>query len=181
MLASILAVDLNNAIGNFNPDTFGLCWKIKEDLQMFSQVSKKFKNVVAGTTTFNLLPNLKDREVFRLTKEPKNSFDITLTELTESTDDFLIIGGKETFISTIPFCEYIFLTRIHNKFPNCEITINIDDLTSHYEIVFNVVIATINKTLLNFQLLENTKISNKSSSKFVKNIYLQSIDSILNS
>lgn len=181
MLTSILAIDLNNAIGNFNPDTFGLCWKIKEDLQMFSQVSKEFKNVVAGTTTFNLLPNLKDREVFRLTKTPTKPFDITLPELTKNTDNFLIIGGKETFISTLPFCEYIFLTKIHNKFSNCEITIDIDDLTSHYEIVFNVIIATINKTLLSFQLLENTKISNKSSRKFVKNIYLQSIDVILNS
>jgi len=144
MLSMILATDLNGGIGTTDKSNKGLCWHVKEDMQRFILTSKQYKQLVAGTTTYNLLKNLPERILYRLTDLPYTHNDLSLIDLiSESeTSNFLVIGGKQTYLSVKPFCTKIYLSEIQHSFTNCTVFMDKIELLNGFKQLNSTTIKT---------------------------------------
>lgn len=139
-MKAIVAVDLNWGIGCGGK----LLQSIPEDMKFFKE--KTIGNVVVmGRETFESLPGknpLKDRINIVLSRSESfnddrliicNSIDETLKELQKyENDKIFIIGGESVYKQFLPYCDELYVTKIHNKyeadrfFPNIDIMSNWD-------------------------------------------------------
>lgn len=120
----IVAVDKNMGIGcNGN-----LLARIPEDMEFFKKTTLN-KIVLMGHSTFISLPNskaLSGRTNIILTREKGLSYpgaiicnsikDFSLKARSFNTEDIFVIGGQAIYEQFLPFCEYIYMTKIDKTF-----------------------------------------------------------------
>lgn len=135
-MRAIVAVDENWAIGKDNE----LLFHISEDLKRFKDLTTGCF-VIMGRNTFESLPNQKPligriNIVLSRNLDFKQSGFITLHSLSDvlylqknilNDDDLWVIGGEKIYNLLLPYCNEVFLTKVHTKvdgankfFPNLD-------------------------------------------------------------
>lgn len=130
MKLSIFATDLNSAIGNSAREN-GLPWEdISEDFKHFREVTKLYKYVVMGRTTWEAIfkklgKPLPGRENIILSTtmiDPPHSDVKIFTTVKEilgylEGKDFCVIGGAKTYEVFAPFVDIMVITTVHERYP----------------------------------------------------------------
>lgn len=130
----VVAVDKNMGIG-CNGD---LLARIPEDMEFFKRITLN-KIVLMGHCTFRSLPDsraLSGRTNIVLTKEEGLSYpgaivcnslkDFSLIAQFCNSEDIFIIGGQTIYEQFLPFCEYVYITKIDQTFKADRFFPNID-------------------------------------------------------
>ena len=137
MLSIIVAIDMNNVIGNKNK----LPWHIPEDLKYFKKITEG-KTVVMGRKTYESIGKpLPNRENVILTRDKDYEVDgckviLSKDELEHEGKDVFIIGGSEIFKLFLGDIEKLYITHIQDVFSgDCYFpTISSDDWQEIYKI-----------------------------------------------
>jgi dihydrofolate reductase len=121
MLAIIVAVDENNAIGKDNK----LLWHISEDLKHFKSITNGHP-VIMGRKTFESIGKpLPNRTNIIVTHNHQlvapgciivSSLENALTKASEIDDNKFIIGGASIFEQTVRIADTIYLTIVHKRY-----------------------------------------------------------------
>ncbi len=119
-LSIVVAVSENNAIGKNNE----LLWHLPADLKHFKNTTTGH-TIIMGRKTFDsigrALPNRRNIVITRQAAmqvegvEFVNSLNEAL-ELCKDKEQAFIIGGGEIYRQALPFCDKIYLTRVHQYF-----------------------------------------------------------------
>jgi dihydrofolate reductase len=119
-LSIVVAVSENNAIGKNNE----LLWHLPADLKHFKNITTGH-TIIMGRKTFDsigrALPNRRNIVITRQASlavegvEFVNSLNEAL-ELCIDKEQAYIIGGAEIYRQALPFCDRIYLTRVHQYF-----------------------------------------------------------------
>jgi dihydrofolate reductase len=135
-MKSIVAVDQNWAIGREGK----LLAHLPGDLKYFREKTLN-KVVVMGRATLESLPNgkpLPDRVNIVLSTNPDFMADCivcrSLEELFQilkkyDKDDIFVIGGEKVYKQLLPYCDSVFVTKIHASFPADKYFVNLDKHT----------------------------------------------------
>ena len=135
MISAIAAIDENYGIGYKNE----LLCHIKEDLKHFRELTNN-SIIVMGRKTWESLPTkpLPNRinvvitnsvESTKITEyKDKSAFTVFMNlnraknalNILGKTYNIFIIGGGLTYKELLPFCDYVYLTRIHKSFENID-------------------------------------------------------------
>ena len=126
MISAIVAVDNNWGIG-YNGD---LLEKIPEDMKYFKELTTN-NVVVMGRKTWDSLPKnpLPDRTNIIISNKGnlllengaiRLSLDDLLLGITDFEDDVFVIGGGQIYKELLPYCEKVYLTRIHKSLDNVD-------------------------------------------------------------
>lgn len=124
-ISAIVAVAENNVIGRDNE----LLWHIPDDFKHFKKTTMG-KPMVMGRKTFESLPGLLpgrphiviSRSGFTaegiipaasLEEGIEKAKDIAAKD---SQDEIFIIGGAQIYAQALPFCDRLYLTRVHKSF-----------------------------------------------------------------
>lgn len=125
-LSIIVATDLNGGIG-YKGD---LLFKIKEDLKRFKELTTG-KTIIMGRKTYESLPNgaLPNRHNIVITTSNrvntinptkslifKNNIEELIEEYKDSEEEVFVIGGGFIYKQFLPYCNKIYLTRVHGEF-----------------------------------------------------------------
>lgn len=141
MLSIIAAVNESYVIGKDNK----LPWHIPDDLKRFKKLTTG-KTIVMGRKTFESLPGvLPNRKHIIITENMSYTYDSDNVEIVHnikdilkyknSEDDVFIIGGGKIYAEFLPYCEKLYLTKVHSNqtgdtyFPKFDI--------NNYEIIEN--------------------------------------------
>ena len=135
MIAAIVAVDDNFGIGSNNE----LLAHIPEDLKNFKKLTEN-NIVIMGRKTYDSLPNkpLPNRTNVVITSSPKQnesspffiSMDSAKELIQSSVTDCFIIGGGMIYKEFLPYCDKVYLTKIHHSYENVDTYFqNIDDMS----------------------------------------------------
>ncbi|MDO5517261.1 MAG: dihydrofolate reductase [Clostridium sp.] len=142
MLSLIVAIADENVIGKDNK----LIWHISEDLKRFKAITSGHK-MLMGRKTFESLPGvLPNREHIIITRNKDFSVDSERVSVIHDLDSFIneykssdeevfVIGGAEIYKELLPYCNKLYLTRIHNSFEGDTFfpEVNLDDYTISFE------------------------------------------------
>ena len=124
-ISAIVAFDDDGAIGTKT----GLPWHLPADLKRFRQVTWN-KPIVLGRATYRMIGRpLPGRANIVLTRDPRfhaegclvaHSLEEAITIAREEarergTGEILIAGGAEVYRQAWPFCERVYLTRVHGR------------------------------------------------------------------
>lgn len=135
MISAIVAVDNNWGIG-YNGD---LLEKIPEDMKYFKELTTN-NVVVMGRKTWDSLPKkpLPDRTNIIISNKGnlllengaiRLSLDDLLLGIADFEDDVFVIGGGQIYKELLPYCEKVYLTKIHKSFDNVDTYFpNLDEL-----------------------------------------------------
>ena len=141
MISAIVAVDNNWGIG-YNGE---LLEKIPEDMKYFKELTTN-NVVVMGRKTWDSLPKkpLPNRLNMVITNQTKSSsgcdlvngeyMKLSLKNLILQLEyinnvNYFIIGGGQIYKELLPYCEKIYLTKIHKSFDNVDTYFpNLDEL-----------------------------------------------------
>ena len=135
MISAIVAVDNNWGIG-YNGE---LLEKIPEDMKYFKELTTN-NVVVMGRKTWDSLPKkpLPDRTNIIISNKGnlllengaiRLSLDDLLLGITDFEDDVFVIGGGQIYKELLPYCEKVYLTKIHKSFDNVDTYFpNLDEL-----------------------------------------------------
>ena len=128
MISAIVAVDNNWGIG-FNGD---LLEHIPEDLKYFKELTTSHV-VVMGSKTWDSLPRkpLKDRLNVVISRQPREvlgdmSIRISMEEAKSrisavpQDEEWFIIGGGTIYKELLPFCDRVYVTKIHKNHENVD-------------------------------------------------------------
>lgn len=123
MISIIAAIAENNIIGGDNK----LLWNIPDDLKRFKNLTSNH-TIIMGRKTFESLPGvLPNRHHIVLTRDKNytiNSDSVTivynLKEIVDkyenSVEEVFVIGGGEIYLSFLPYCKNLYLTKVHKDF-----------------------------------------------------------------
>ena len=124
MISAIVAADEKWGIGKDGK----LLVSIPEDLKRFKAITKH-NVVVMGRKTWESLPNkpLPDRvnlvitNSYRPDKEYRNTIFCTMDDakrfmIKHPITKFFVIGGGEIYKQLLPYCRYVYLTKIYNTY-----------------------------------------------------------------
>ena len=123
MISIIAAIAENNIIGGDNK----LLWNIPDDLKRFKNLTSNH-TIIMGRKTFESLPGvLPNRHHIVLTRDKNytiNSDSVTivynLKEIVDkyenSVEEVFVIGGGEIYLSFLPYCKNLYLTKVHKEF-----------------------------------------------------------------
>ena len=127
---AITAMDLDHAIG----DDQGLLWHLPRDLKHFKKTTDG-RTVIVGRKTFELMPNLPNREVIvvsqKIRSDDKVNYYTSIEEAIDSApDDVYIIGGRMIYQAAIPYLTDLIITLVHTRinkdhliyFPDIDLT-----------------------------------------------------------
>ena len=127
---AIAAMDLDHAIG----DDQGLLWHLPRDLKHFKNTTDGC-TVIVGRKTFELMPNLPNREVIvvsqKIRSDDKVSYYTNIEEAIDSTpDDVYIIGGRMIYQAAMEYLTDLIITLVHTRikkdhlvyFPDIDLT-----------------------------------------------------------
>jgi dihydrofolate reductase len=122
-LIGIAAVAKNGALGRKGK----IPWHYSEDFKFFKKITSGHA-VVAGLTTFEGLPPLKDRLMILLSFEPiprKDVVNVTSVEqilLLEKymKDPLFIIGGASVYKAFVPHIDCWWITRVPDEPEDCD-------------------------------------------------------------
>lgn len=121
MLSLIAAINENYVIGKDNK----LPWHISEDLKRFKKLTTG-KALIMGRKTFESLPGiLPNRKHIIITKNMNYIYDNDNVEIVhnindilkykDSEDEVFIIGGGKIYAEFLPYCEKLYLTKVHSN------------------------------------------------------------------
>ena len=121
MISMIVAVDNTNNESGIGKDGM-LKWHIPEDLKFFKQFTLN-KTLIVGRKTFENLPQLKNRKIMVLTNNPTlidnetyfDLDDIKKTIFNDKLNEFVIIGGKQSYELFIDSIDYAVVNEITFK------------------------------------------------------------------
>ncbi len=145
MIKLIVAYDENMLIGKDND----LPWNIKDDLEHFKNTTLN-KNILLGKTTYEMIPSLKNRNIFVLSYEKNLHYKNEVTVIDDYQDiirrfgnnykeDIYICGGESIYNLFIPFVDEMIISHIKGKyqgnkyFPNW----NEEEFINYKNISFN--------------------------------------------
>lgn len=123
MLSLIVAIAENNVIGKDNK----LIWHISEDLKRFKSITSG-NTMIMGRKTFESLPGvLPNRKHIIVTRDNKYTVDSDQVSVIHDLDSFIkaheksdeeifVIGGAEIYKQVLPYCNKLYLTKVHNSF-----------------------------------------------------------------
>jgi dihydrofolate reductase len=121
MLAIIVAVDENNAIGKDNK----LLWHITEDLRYFKSITNGHP-VIMGRKTFESMGRvLPGRTNIIISRNPQfavagcsvvASLDEAIAVASAIDDNQFIIGGASVYRDALDVADTIYLTVVHNRY-----------------------------------------------------------------
>ena len=119
IIAAIVAIDLNHAIGKYNQ----LLWHLPADLKFFKQTTMGCP-IIMGRKTYQsigrLLPGRKNIIITR-----NEDFKIEGAEIYQSLNDAIsecdsekvfVIGGAEIYTLAMPMIKELYITIVKNKF-----------------------------------------------------------------
>ena len=132
MLSIIVAIDLNNAIGNKN----GLLWHISQDLKYFKSVTTSHPVIMGRNTYYSIgrpLPGrrnivvsgkgLSEEETERALSAIKSGSNTLFEQCRdleslvktakESEEEFFVIGGGQLYNTLFKYADRLYITRIH--------------------------------------------------------------------
>lgn len=123
MLSIIVATNINGGIGKEND----LLFHIKEDLKRFKDITSG-STIIMGRKTYESLPNgaLPNRTNIVISRspggiEPKDNL-IIINELcavimgyVNTREEAFVIGGGEIYKQLLPYCDKIYLTKVHSR------------------------------------------------------------------
>lgn len=120
IISAIVAISENNVIGHDNQ----LPWYLPADLKYFKKTTLHHP-VIMGRKSFESIGRpLPKRQNIVITKNPfyiangisvAHSLEESIEIASESgTDEVFVIGGAEIFNLALPFCDRIYLTRVHD-------------------------------------------------------------------
>lgn len=128
---AIAAMDLDHAIG----DDQGLLWHLPRDLKHFKKTTDG-RTVIVGRKTFELMPNLPNREVIvvsqKIRSDDKVNYYTSIEEAIDSTpDDVYIIGGRMIYQAAMEYLTDLVITLVHTRiekdnliyFPDIDLTL----------------------------------------------------------
>lgn len=121
MLSIIAAVNESYIIGKDNK----LPWHIPDDLKRFKKLTTG-KTIVMGRKTFESLPGvLPNRKHIIITENMNYTYDNDNVEIVHNIKDILkykdckdeifIIGGGKIYAEFLPYCEKLYLTKVHSN------------------------------------------------------------------
>lgn len=121
MLSLIAAINENYVIGKDNK----LPWHISEDLKRFKKLTTG-KTLVMGRKTFESLPGiLPNRKHIIITGNMNYTYVNDNVEIVHNINDILkykdskdeafIIGGGKIYAEFLPYCEKLYLTKVHSN------------------------------------------------------------------
>jgi len=121
MIGMIAAIGKNRELGKNNK----LIWSVPNDMKFFKKTTMGHK-VIMGMNTYKSLPSsgLPGREMIVLSRTKRDDlegvkFVSNIEELIEqyidSEEEVLIIGGASIYREFLPYCKYIYLTRIDSE------------------------------------------------------------------
>lgn len=100
-------------------------WKIPDDVRYFREQTER-GIVVMGWATYlefaGPLPNRRNIVVSRTTQPVREGFELVTdiaSFLDRTQDDIWIIGGAGLFVTTLQFCDELYLTHVVGDF-NCD-------------------------------------------------------------
>ncbi len=122
MIKLVVAYDENMLIGRDND----LPWNIKEDLEHFKRTTLN-KNVLFGKTTYETIPNLKNRNIFVLTHDKNleykeeinivNDYNEIVKRFSKNkNEDIYICGGVMIYKLFLPFVDEMIVSHIKGTF-----------------------------------------------------------------
>lgn len=124
MFSLIVAMAENGVIGKDND----MPWHYPEDLQYFKQVTMH-KTVVMGRKTYESIYNrlkqpLPGRKNIVITRHPERfpevecypSVDEFLSRYQHCNEEIFIIGGAMLYAELLPYCERLYITKIHKSY-----------------------------------------------------------------
>lgn len=143
MIACIVAADNNWGIGSNND----LLAHIPEDMKMFKEITTG-GSIVVGRKTYDSLPKkpLPNRTNIIITSEAKEKPELKKSntiianmeyiktwlsndEVIRDNNGIYIIGGGMIYKELLPFCERVYITKIHQTYDNADTYFpNIDDM-----------------------------------------------------
>ncbi|GAA5220085.1 dihydrofolate reductase [Membranihabitans marinus] len=121
IISAIVAISTNNVIGHNNQ----LPWYLPADLKYFKKTTINHP-VIMGRKSFESIGRpLPKRQNIVITKNPfyiangisvAHSLEESIDIARESdSDEVFVIGGAEIFNLALPFCQRIYLTRVHGE------------------------------------------------------------------
>ena len=130
MIAAVVAVDENWGIGSNNE----LLAHISEDLKNFKKLTKN-NVVIMGRKTYESLPNkplpnrvnvvissknhtLEDKGIIFVSMDYIKTF--LGTQSSNALADCFIIGGGMIYKELLPYCEKVYVTKIHHAYENVD-------------------------------------------------------------
>ena len=139
----IVVVDKNYGIGKDN----GLLTYLPEDLKFFKEKTLG-KTVIMGRKTLESLPSSKplpNRKTIVLTTNKDLAYkDVQIAHSLEElfkiikddpSDDIFVAGGAKIYEQLIPYCEYGYITKIHQSF-NADTFIENIDQSENWEFIW---------------------------------------------
>jgi dihydrofolate reductase len=121
MLAIIVAIDENNAIGKDNK----LLWHITEDLKYFKSITNGHP-VIMGRKTFESIGKaLSGRTNIIISRNRQfsaegcivvSSLEEAISVASETDDDKFIIGGASVYREAVGIADMIYLTVVHSRY-----------------------------------------------------------------
>ena len=146
-----MAIADNNAIGRDN----ALLWHISEDLKFFRKTTVG-SPVIMGRKTYESLPKapLPKRVNFIITRSNTSSIPTEPDEKTpyfvamddvktwliqkreeKAEEKIAVIGGEQIYKELLPYCDYVLITKVFNKFENVDAYFPNIDFDENWEIV----------------------------------------------
>ncbi len=117
----IVAIAENNAIGKNNE----LLWHISDDLKRFKKITAGH-TVIMGKKTWESLPvrPLPNRRNIVISDDPTDDFKgaetvYSIQEALEQSDpdeESFVIGGGSIYKQFMPYCDTLYITRVHESF-----------------------------------------------------------------
>lgn len=125
-ISLIVAIAENNAIGKDND----LLWHLPSDLKRFKQLTTGH-TIIMGRRTFESLPKgaLPNRRNIVLSTNPDTVFPGAekvgsleeALELSKDDQQVFIIGGYAVFKDGFPHAHRLYLTKVHESFPDAHV------------------------------------------------------------
>lgn len=126
MLSIIVAMDQNGVIGRNND----LPWHLPNDLKYFKKTTEG-KTVVMGRKCYESigrpLPKRKNIVLSRTAFIQENvDWYSCIDEVLDLPEEVFIIGGSQIYKALLPFCNRLYITKIHHEFEGDTFFPNID-------------------------------------------------------
>lgn len=147
MFSAIVAVDNDWGIGYQGQ----LLEKISADLKRFKELTSGDNNaVIMGRKTWDSLPKkpLPNRKNLIVTRHPDPTIDSQiiqgdinmiiysiLNNHILGDKDYFVIGGGQIYKELLPFCEYVYVTKIFNNHDNIDTYFPNLDEDIHWQLV----------------------------------------------
>jgi dihydrofolate reductase len=131
-IAAIVAVATNHVIGQANK----LPWHLPADLQYFKQLTTGQAILMGRKTYLSIGRPLPNRLNIILSRQPNLALAGTITvqslaaaveiATTQGYQQLFVIGGAEVYAQLLPYCQKLYLTKVHTTVTNGDAFFEID-------------------------------------------------------